>query len=350
MADLASKLEVSKLRRELGANDLSLEFLEGIPSDQLRELRSTISGSLFARHESRFQKIAGLTKILPTALTAKIASSAIGPVLSAQIANVLNSKDAIKLSCALKPEFLVEVSKHLDPSKVESIIVGLPSKLVIDVGQRLLAQDEHVTLGRFVSVVGIEESLGVVDGAEARDLLLVALYTEDMTALDAILSQVPEDRIRSVIQAALDLGQIEDALTVIGSLSTEGRQRLIGQAAELGVDERSQLIAAVDKNNVWGDIVTVVGGLPEASLRSLVNVPATLDASVIERVIQAVRDHDVAPAMAPVLLALDEEHLKVLQSVSVLHQAATQKWIVDHAGEYKDLAKTFIDDLKSVKK
>lgn len=332
MADLRSRVEVTKLASELGTSTEKLGFLAEHDADQVRELRTAVAGAMFGRNEDRLVRIASLTNLIPPALAAKIAEIALGPMLSARVAGVLNPTDAVRLAKHLDPPFLTEVSKSLDPQRVEPILRRLPTDLVVDVGRRLLAQGEHLTLGRFVAAVELEAALGVVDGANGSDLLQVALHTEEPEALEAIVERLPDKVLGTVIRAAADESAWDDALTLLTSLSDDSTRRLLGQLGVVLPEECNDLVTAVIRNDAWEHILPGIDGLDSAVLRTVVNVPATLDIDVIDRVLTVAHHLNEGAALVQLVLGLDDEHLDVVESSKVLAQPDVRDWLKEHAG------------------
>lgn len=332
MADLRSRGEVIKLATELGAPVERLEFLAEHDTERIRELRTAASAAMFGRNEERLLRLAALANLIPPALTAKIAAVALGPMLSARVAGVLNPTDAVKLAKHLDPVFLTELSKSLDPKRVEPILRRLPVDLVVDVGRRLLAQGEHLTLGRFTSAVDVQAALGVVEGSDPAGVLQVALNTEDPGALEAIVAGLDDSMLAGVLRAAVEDGAYDDALALLASLSTTSTRRLIGQLHVIEPGERNELVAAVVRNDAWHHILPAIEGVEASVLHGIVNVEATLDAAVIDRVLEVAREHNLGPAVVTLVLALDNAHLDVISGSTMLAQADVRTWLVENAG------------------
>ncbi|RYE78064.1 MAG: hypothetical protein EOO74_05890, partial [Myxococcales bacterium] len=62
MTDLQVRVELEKLGAELGCQPEDLTWLSDLGVSDLRELRSLISDSLFARHEKAFAPLAALSR------------------------------------------------------------------------------------------------------------------------------------------------------------------------------------------------------------------------------------------------------------------------------------------------
>ncbi|QIK76341.1 hypothetical protein [Nocardioides piscis] len=227
MADLRSRIEVAKLASELGTTTERLAFLAEHDVEDIRALHTTISTVLHERNEDRITRLAGLAPLLPTAITARIAEHAMGPLVSARFAGAISPDDAAKLAKKLRPAFLSEVAACLDPQRAKTLLSRLPDSLLIDAGRGLREKHEHVSLGRFVAVVNTEVALGVMDGSSGDELLQVGLFTEAADALAAIIDRLPDDRLVEVLQAARARDIYEDAVALLlPSVADERRKRL----------------------------------------------------------------------------------------------------------------------------
>ncbi|MGY0385565.1 hypothetical protein ACWZJV_01260 [Nocardioides sp. WG-D5] len=224
MTALTSALEITKLAHEMHVDEAELAFLATTSPDDLRDLRGIVSHAMFSRHESRVKGLAAVSKKLPAAVTAKIAEIAMGPMLSARVAAVMEPADAAKLAGHLKPAFLADLSVHLDPNRVEAIIARLDRGLVVDVGRRLLADGHLLTLARFTGVVGPETSLKVVDGASGAEVVRLALFIDEPSVIDPLLAGLPDETVAEIAAAGADHGDAFEALLV--ALGEDSRARI----------------------------------------------------------------------------------------------------------------------------
>ncbi|MCW2781327.1 MAG: hypothetical protein JWR35_1776 [Marmoricola sp.] len=245
MAELATRLEISKLARELGVPDEDLRFLETCSVSDIRDLRTSISTALFLRHDAKFRRVAGLSRLLPGPIIAKIAELAIGPLVSARVAAVMEPGDAVRLVERLNPAFLTEVSLRINPVQVAPIIKALPEKVIVEVGRRVLAREEFIALGSFVSVVDVSAALQVVAEATGLQLLRIALYTEDHAALDKIIDKLPGRAHASVMTEAADAGAYDEAATMLHTLSEASRALFTSHLAALDADSRVAFATAL---------------------------------------------------------------------------------------------------------
>ncbi len=346
MSDLATRVEITKLAGDLYVEEGDLAFLRGSSPGDVRALREAASSARFARNEPRLQRIRRLSGMLPVPVTAKIAELVFGPLLCARVAAVLPPADAVKLASVLKPAFLTQVAMSLDPKRAEPILRALPESLVIDVGRRLLAQGEHITLGRFVSVVSVDAALGVVEGAAGSDLLKVALYTEEPAALEAIVQRLDDDALRSALDAAHVEQAYDDAVAMLAALSAGSAARFIGLMGALDPVAREEIVSAVVRNDEWREILPALGSVDPQVVGLLANVPALLSPDAVDRVLLVARASDGGgPGLVALVLALDEEHRRVLGASEQLLPAATRTWLLESAGSSRRQVQSLLSEL-----
>ncbi|MDT4939520.1 MAG: hypothetical protein QOG80_3191 [Pseudonocardiales bacterium] len=335
MGELAARAEVVKLAHELGADANALTFLRRTDDVRLAALRHSISGALFAIHEPRLRRIAGLSKLLPPALSAKIAENALGPMLCGRIAGVLDLGAAVRLAGHLPPAFLAEVSRFIDPERTAEIVRALPEDLVLRVARVLLDTDEYIVLGRFVAVVDERVAAHVIEMASGAQLLQSSCYAEDRTRIDALLAHASDDRLADALRAAHEADLFDEAVSLLAFIGVDGQERL--SRVLVSVDDPAVadgVVRAVVGLGAWTELLPVVGRLSTEAIRLLVNVPTTRDAAVISDLIQQVlgvedareglleqaRDLGYFPLLVDVIDALDDEHRAVLADVPELDE------------------------------
>lgn len=231
MGDLLRRLEIDKLARILAVDPASLDILLASEPDDIRDLRIIVTERVFSLHGGRVHALAQLSKKVPATVSAKIAEAAFGPVLSSRIAGALDPADAARMSSLLSPEFLAEVSKDVDPARVASIIKLLPDDLIIKVGRILLSEHDTIALARFVASVSSAVVTAVLEEATGTELLELALYVDDRSALDSIIAGFSDERISSVLAAtqgfhgAAETDVAEAVAVVVSALTPATRAR-----------------------------------------------------------------------------------------------------------------------------
>jgi len=224
VSGLASRIEITKLAAELRVEEQELDFLEASAPEELRTFREVVSRALFSRHEPRLKRLAAVSQKLPATATAKISKLAMGPVLSGRIASVMPPAESAKLAGHLDREFMAQLAVAMDPARVAGIVAELDDVLVVDVGRRLLAAGDLLTLARFTAVVSPEVAQAVIEEATGEQLVRLALYLEDDEALDRMVGDLPEDRAAGMAAAAKEDDEVHALL--LDRLGTGSRARL----------------------------------------------------------------------------------------------------------------------------
>jgi len=233
VADLRTRVEITKLARELDVDEAELGYLSDASPADLRELRRVTCAALFSRHEARAKLLASANGILPLAVSAKISERALGPGLCARVAGVMEPEAAARLAGQLSPAFLADLAARLDPTRVGPIVAQLPGATVLDVAQRLLAAGDLVTLARFVAVVDPAIVAQVAERATSTELLKMTLYSEDDAALGVLAQRLPEATLVGMLEAADD-EEYDVALELLRGLDAGIRERVLAQVRRPG--------------------------------------------------------------------------------------------------------------------
>lgn len=273
MTDLLQEVELVKLAHDLDAEVDHLAYLRALSDTELAQLRRAVNHALFAPHEPRFARLAGLGRHVPHAISARGAQLVLGPRVAARAAGVTDPALAVRLVEHMSVRFLAEMTPYIDPARVAGIVARLPEDVVVATGERLVAAKEYIPLGRFVAHVALETSLKVVRAAPPADLLRVAIFTDDREALDRIIAAVEEKVLADVLATAAAADDLDDALTLLAALSLDSRARVLRVAAGLDEDVREGLAEAVARNGFWEALEPVLDVVEDASLRARLSRP-----------------------------------------------------------------------------
>lgn len=263
MSDLVTRAEVVKLARTLGAEPESLTQLEHLGHDSLRELRELIAADLFEASASRFERLAEASRIAPAGIASMVAERAIGPVISAQLAALVQPKRALAMATKMSIPFLTEVAVHLDPAHASEIVAGMPAKTAIGVGLRLIGRGDFITMARFVdhlSIEVLEEVEQAIDDDHA--LLKVGFYLESASTVDRVITVLPPARLARFIHLTVT-GPTElrlAGLSLAGRVSDPVKRQLADLA--LGQESTEALLAMVDvavDQGAVAELITMVG-------------------------------------------------------------------------------------------
>lgn len=283
MREVASATELAKLRHELGLDPdgADLAFLGVLTPDQVAVLRRGVVTARHGRHEHRFSRIAGLSRLLPPAVTARAAEAALGPLVAARAAAAMDVADAVRLARRISPAFLTELTTHLDPGASRDLVAALPEPLLLEVGRRLLARDEHLVLGRYVGVMPAAASAQVITSAPGAAILAVARYAEDSRALDEVLAALPDETLLRVLGAAGEGDRAEDAVELVGRVGLEARVRIFDLVPELERHQQRRLVGAVVRLGAWEHVLPVLSRIRPRALHQLLVLPEIADPTLV---------------------------------------------------------------------
>ncbi|MFC9436303.1 hypothetical protein [Nocardia sp. NPDC057030] len=309
---LMARAETIKLARLLDLSDpAALDFLDGLSPEAIRSFRERATDLLFDRDAARMKRVAAATKLVPTAISAKAAERAFGPVLCAAVAGSVEPSRAVDIAKALPARFLAETAIQLDPRRTADIIAAVPATLVVEVARELLRQNDHVTMSRFVGVVPEKSMRAAVPVLGDADLLRVGFLMEDKSALDRLLALVT-DRLAGVIRTAHEEDLWAEGIDLLDSVGHENRAALGDIAAGLGGEVLDGLIEAVRTLDAWDSLLPVTSAMNADSLRVFAERPAVQEESVLASIMNAALNKGFWLDLLPLVVHLRPAQLSIL--------------------------------------
>jgi hypothetical protein len=329
--------EITKIARLLGADVKELGYLDGIPAAALRAFREQATDRLFAGDAGRLRRVAAASKLVPVPLTVKIAQIAFGPLLCAATAGLLDPPHAVKVASKCPTSFLADITIHIDPRRAPDVIAAVPTPMVVAVAKELLARDEHVTMGRFVSYLK-RETLGaaIPEISDDADLLRVAFVMEGKDRLDGLI-ELARDRIPGLVRTAYEQDLWAEALDLIGHLSLDNLSHIAEVTAAQGDDVLTAIVRAAHELDAWDALLPVTATMTPESLDRFATLPAVREEAVLRRIVETalagpqwldllpLTKHlpkDVLAEVAAMVAAMDDEVLERLATQA--HDA--QQW------------------------
>ncbi|MFI9402872.1 hypothetical protein [Nocardia sp. NPDC052316] len=309
---LMARAETTKLARLLDISDpAQLDFLNGLSPEAIRAFRERATDLLFDGDAARMKRVAAATKLVPTAISAKAAERAFGPVLCAAVAGAVEPSRAVDIAKALPARFLAETAIQLDPRRTADIIASVPPRLVVEVARELVRRADHVTMSRFVGVVPEESMRAAVPALGDADLLRVGFLMEDKSALDRLMGLVT-DRLAGVIRAAHEQDLWAEGLDLLDSVGPANRAALGDIAAGLGGDVLDGLIETVRALDAWESLLPITSAMNTDSLRVFAERPAVQEESVLASIMNAALNKGFWLDLLPLAVHLQPAQLAVL--------------------------------------
>ena len=218
MSAAAVRGEVQKLARLLSRDPDTLAYLERLDPDDLVRLREQITEMLFSAHAGPLGKLAAASKLLPVGVIASIAERALGSMLTARIAGMLEPERAADVAAKLSLPFLADVASELDPRRAGPVIGMIPADQIADITRELVRRREYVTVGRFVGHLSADARLAALVELDAETRAQIVFVIEDKAGLEQLFADVPAQERGELVDAAGRAGLSAELLEVVGCL------------------------------------------------------------------------------------------------------------------------------------
>jgi hypothetical protein len=237
-----SRAEVLKLARLLGRDPRQLEYLQQLPTAEIRQLREQVTEMLFAVHGHAFTRLAAAGRIMPATLVAFMAQHVFGPVLAARIAGVLDPRHAVDVAARLPTPFLADLALHIDPRRASEVIARIPPRQAAQITRELVQRGEYVTLAGFVGHLPDEAIVAALELIDDAMLVQIAFVLEHKERVGHLIGLLPSERLDGVVAAAAGASYWLEALMLLAELDEPLQATLVGRVAALDVAYR-ELIA-----------------------------------------------------------------------------------------------------------
>ncbi|MGW7536660.1 hypothetical protein [Amycolatopsis sp. NPDC054798] len=238
--------EILKLARVLDVDPARLDYLADVDQGEVRLLREQVTTTLFDANLVVLERMALASRLLPAAVTAKIAEKVFGPLLCARIAGLVDVSRGVDVAKRLSPKFLASVAAELDPRRATSIITRIPVATVVAVAEELTRREDWITLGRFVGHLPddtVRRCVGLLGDA---GLLHTAYVLDDRSRIDHVLSLLGDDRLPALVRtAAADESLWVPTLDVLAHLNEARRATVRPLLDELPEELRARAEAAL---------------------------------------------------------------------------------------------------------
>lgn len=302
MSRLAHQAEVLKLARFLDVAPEQISMLDAVSAESIRSLREQATNQFFASDEAFFRRAVSASRLLPIAILTVVAEKVLGPMLSARMAGQMDVARGVGIAERLPTAFLATLCLSLDPKHSRELIRAMPEARLRDVAQALAAREEYVTMARFVDIIDSRVIARVIADLDDATLLQSAFFAEDRGQIEEIITQLPEARLRRVIEtAAADDELWPEALSLMEHVSDEWRGRLGDMAAGLDPAVLTGMIHAVREHELWSVALAVFGCMNEDSQRAFAALEVLQDPDVLASAMAAVDREQLWAEVLPMI-------------------------------------------------
>ena len=342
MAGLAAMAETGHLRRELAVGDDELAFLHGFEADDVRRLRIAVAESLAARHRKTFRSMAAASKLLPKPLLGTIGEKAVGPLICSKIAAELEPGHARKIVGSFSVPFLADLCRTLDTISAQPVLLAMPPKIAVPVGEELDRRGDVETLARFIDVVDIELIPPMLEIIDDDALIHIAIVAQSRERLSEIFELLDDDRLRSVIDAAVRGGVLDEAVVMMSELAASQVTRVLEVVVESGDLLITDVVAAIAELDAWDRVLPILAGLEPEDIAVVASSPVLTRADVFESIVDHVTAADAVEDLVSLISALTPAKQETLAAALLGAAPDTCRRLVELADEHG------VDDLPAL--
>lgn len=225
-AELRSRAEVEKLARCLGTDPDRLSGLEACTPKELRKLRHQVGDHLLEVDRTPFARAAAAASAVPAAIAARMSEKALGPLLTARVAALVDEDKVIGIIRRLPDTFLADVAVELDPRHARHVLLGIAPERMADAAAELDRRGEHVAMSGFVSYLTPEALSAVIDVLSADALLRVGYLLEAPERLNGIVASLSDECLIEIVELAAAEGRESELDGIQEHLKPRQAQRL----------------------------------------------------------------------------------------------------------------------------
>jgi hypothetical protein len=308
--DLATRAELVKLARALGTTVDKVAFAAALPHEDIRRLRERVVATLYDEHRGAFQRVATITRLLPTGLNVRITLRAFPPLLAARVAGEMPAERAAELANRMPVAYLAEACVHLDPRRAGPLVRSMRQDRVLAVVTELVERDEFITLGHLLDTATEPLVRDVAATVSTEALLRIGFYAESDPQLTRAVALLPPERLRDVVRDALSgPPELRSAgLALVGRLTDDA---LRGQLAEYATEQDDETLTAllhtaIDDGAV-AELLIAVMSMGEQAQRRVLTLPTLTEPHTLGHLVRTVEKHNLGQLIAPLLSLMDPD-------------------------------------------
>lgn len=325
MNSLLQHAERLRLARLFEESPDRLDFLSELSAVELATLHGACRAVLLAPHRALYQRLAHVSKLLPTTLTAYIAEHTLGPMLCARISAEMSVPRTMTLCQHLSPSFMAAVTLHMDMASLADLAPALPSESLRSITRELVARGEFITLGELVDSLppGITTRIAA-EIASGEVMLRISLFIQSPARLQSVLEQLPLSELGALARAAADsrLGLLPQALSLLQRITPIWQHRLIDTAIAEGEATLANLVLETDRQDLWSAALPFSSLLDRAAQQQLLSLQVWKDEELLVRALGNARDPAARPYLQALLAQLPAESLECAMAVMARHDTA----------------------------
>jgi len=220
--------EIAKLLHVLNGKEEDFDFLQRISNEDLHRLFLHIQQAIQMEQAPVWEKLSRVVRFMPAFVNAKVAETAVGANVTANITYHVPVRDAVAIAKHLSIPFMAEVSENLIPEKSQVLINAFPMDLLRKVIDYMLKKQSHYAIAGFVDYL---ERWKVIELAkqikDEKDLIRISVFVQNKSMLSGLVPGFSEDKIFRLMMAAHELGEYGELNAVYEYLEGQERERVV---------------------------------------------------------------------------------------------------------------------------
>jgi hypothetical protein len=225
---LRKQAEINKLLHLLQGNEENFDFFERLSAEDLHRLFLHIQQAVQMEQAPVWERLGKVVRFMPAFINAKVAETAVGANITANITYHVAVKDAVGIAKYLSIPFLAEVSENLIPEKSQDIINGFPMDLMRKVIEYMIKKQSHYAIAGFVDYL---EQWKVIELAknirDEKDLIRISVFVQNKHLLAELVQGFSDDKLFRTMVAAHELEEHNELMNIYNLLKGSQRARVI---------------------------------------------------------------------------------------------------------------------------
>lgn len=341
-------VEILKLARQVEVEPETLEYLQYVAAQDIRDLREQVTGAVFDADRQMLQRLAAATKIIPTKLAASIAQQALGPLLSARVTSLLDPPKAVEIAARLPTEFLADLAVELDPRRASRVIAEIPAKQIGEITAELAKREEYIAMGGFVGHLPEAALRAATEAVDDEDLLLTAYVIDAKANLGPLVGLLSRERLDSIIRTAHESELWPEALDVLSHVSERQRGELGDLAAAQEDAVLDGMVSAAQSDGLWGDVLPVTRAMDSESRARFAKLKSVQTKPVLSSIVEAASQLQLWPELLVLVPDLPAEARRRVAALGTDFDRSIFEQITAAAHEHDlwDALDLFADELE----
>ena len=262
---LEARAEVAKLARLLGVEVAEIAYMEKVGAEGLAEFRAQLVDSFYGDSDSGLQRFASVGNLLPAKVIAMLTREAVGPVLAARIAGLVDPKQAVAIVAKLPIKFVTDIAVEIDPRRIEPVLGAMPRTTIAAISGELIKRKEYVTMGQFIAFLDQDTLAGTFAKMSDADLLQIAFVTEDKDRLYLAVEMLSDARVKRTMLLAGRDGMWAEALDLLRHMDDSQYFRLIDIASKLDAKTQDELVKVTRDDDLWSIMLPALAQMADPS-------------------------------------------------------------------------------------